>query len=145
MAGVFGHRPRKPLQWIRGSIRCAPGDMMRTASRIIVLAFVATACAQGGSGTGEPTDANTSADAKPIDGPGTPGNDAPVLPIDAPMADAPPMLPDGAPPGSNLFCAVNNDCTTAGECCFNFGGAFPQSFCVVGSPLIPGTETCIPD
>ncbi len=128
------------------------GDMMSTAAvRTFMFAFVAlaTACAQGGSGTELPIDSpNGTGDAKPIDAPNNPGNDAPVLPADAmvdAMVDAPPMVPDGAPPGSNLFCAVNADCTTPGECCFNFGGAFPQSFCVAGSPLIPGTQTCIPN
>lgn len=125
---------------------------MSTVVRTIIvvgLALVVTACAQGGSGTGEPGgDAGGSGgvDAKPIDAPNNPGNDAPIQPTDAPMpVDAPPALPDGAPPGSNLFCAVNADCTAAGECCFNFGGAFPQSFCVLGSVIIPGTETCVPD
>ena len=121
---------------------------MSTAIRIVVpcwLALVATACAQGGSS--DPSDANSggSSDARPIDAPNNPGNDAPVLPIDAPGPADAPVIPDGAPPGSNIFCAINNDCTTAGECCFNLGGAFPQSFCVVGAPLFPGTETCVPD
>jgi hypothetical protein len=121
--------------------------MMSTAVRTIMLALVATACAQGGNGTGEPSDAGGSGnDAKPVDGPSNPGNDAPIQPIDAALPiDAAPVLPDGAPPGSNLFCSVNADCTNAGECCFNFGGAFPTSFCVIGSPIIPGTETCFPD
>lgn len=123
-----------------------PGDMMSTAVRTIVFALFVSACAQGGSGEPGGDGGNGSNDARPIDAPNNPGNDAPILPTDAPNpVDAPPALPDGAPPGSNIFCAINNDCTTAGECCFNFGGAFPQSFCVVGSPLIPGTETCVPD
>ncbi len=120
---------------------------MSTAVRTIVFVLFASACAQGGSGTGDPNDAGGSGtiDAKPIDAPINPGNDAPIQPTDAPLPiDAPPMIPDGAPPGTNLFCAVNADCTTAGECCFNFGGAFPQSFCVIGNVLIPGTETCVP-
>lgn len=106
---------------------------MRTASRIIVLAFVATACAQGGSGTGEPADANRS-DAKPIDGPNTPGNDAPVLPTDA-AVDAPDAMVDALPPGSNLFCSTSAMCGS-GECCFTFFGQSPQGACVTGAEVI---------
>jgi len=122
------------------------GDMMSTAVRTIMLALLATACAQGGSG--DPSDANTGSgnDAKPIDSPVT-GNDAPIQPTDAAVDMSMPIdaMVDAIPPGSNGLCAVNANCTNAGECCFNFFGQAPQGFCVLGSPIIPGTESCIPD
>lgn len=124
------------------------GDMMSTAVRTIMLALLATACAQGGSS--DPSDANNGSgtiDAKPIDAPNNPGNDAPILPTDGPVDMAMPadMMVDAVPPGSNVFCATNSQCTVSGECCFNFFGQAPQGICVLGSPIIPGTETCVPD
>ncbi len=121
------------------------GDMMSTAVRTIMLALVATACAQGGSG--DPTDANgSSSDAKPIDAPNNPGNDAPIQPTDGAVDSMPAdAMVDAIPPGSNGLCATNANCTNSGECCFNFFGQSPQGFCVLGSPIIPGTETCVPD
>ncbi|HVK88585.1 MAG TPA: hypothetical protein VM513_30915 [Kofleriaceae bacterium] len=65
--------------------------------------------------------------------------DAPVdgLPSDAPvLVDAPPA---DAPPGSNLFCSTNGDCTIAGECCFAIEGT---GFCVQGTPI---GSVCLPD
>lgn len=119
------------------------GDMMSTAVRTIVFALVATACAQGGSGTGDPTDAQGSGgvDAKPIDA-NNPGNDAPIMPADA-MVDAP--LPvdamiDALPPGSNIFCTTSSMCAT-GECCFDFFGQSPMGACVTGAEVF---GTCFP-
>jgi hypothetical protein len=121
--------------------------MMSTAVRTIVFVLFATACAQGGSS--DPSDANNGSgttDAKPIDGPINPGNDAPIQPTDAAIDSMPvDAMVDAIPPGSNGLCATNANCTNAGECCFNFFGQSPQGFCVLGSPIIPGTETCVPD
>ncbi|MFN0250621.1 MAG: hypothetical protein ACKV2T_27320 [Kofleriaceae bacterium] len=109
--------------------------MMSTAVRTIVFALVASACAQGGSG--DPSDANNgNSDAKPIDAPNNPGNDAPVLPTDA-MVDSPADAALGdAPPGTGLFCSTHAECTTAGECCFDFLGQVPQGVCAQGTVFI---------
>lgn len=117
------------------------GDMMSTAVRTIVLAFVATACAQGGSS--DPSDANNGTnDARPIDAPNA-TNDAPVLPADA-MIDAGPVdasLGD-APPGTGLFCTEHTQCTTAGECCFDFLGQAPTGVCAQGTVFL---GECLPN
>jgi hypothetical protein len=116
------------------------GDMMSTAVRTIVFALVATACAQGGSGTDLPNDSGSgTTDAKPIDAPNNPGNDAPVLPsdaaVDSPILPADAPLGD-APPGTGLFCTDHAQCTTAGECCFDFLGQSPQGVCAQGSVFL---------
>jgi hypothetical protein len=113
------------------------GDMMSTAVRTIMLAFVVTACAQGGSGAGEPGgDAGGgSSDARPIDGPIT-GNDAPIQPIDGAVDSMPiDAMIDALPPGSNLFCTASNMCGT-GECCFDFFGQAPMGACVTGAEAL---------
>ena len=120
------------------------GDMMSTAVRTIMLALVATACAQGGSGTGDPQDAQGSGtiDAKPIDA-NNPGNDAPVQPTDAAIDSMPvdAALPD-APPGTGLFCTDHSQCTTAGECCFDFLGQAPTGVCAQGTVFL---GECLPE
>ena len=114
------------------------GDMMSTAVRTIMLALVAswaTACAQGGSS--DPSDANGSAsDAKPIDAPNNPGNDAPVQPADATVDSMPAdAMVDALPPGSNLFCSTTAMCGV-GECCFTFFGQSSQGACVTGAEVV---------
>lgn len=111
------------------------GDMMSTAVRTIVLALVATACAQGGSG--DPSDANgSSSDAKPIDAPNNPGNDAPIQPTDGAVDSMPAdAMVDALPPGSNLFCSTSATCAS-GECCFTFFGQSAQGACVTGAEVL---------
>jgi hypothetical protein len=110
-------------------------------SAVLWLLTIVGACASGGE-TG-PSDAATVR----LDGP----RDAP--PSDTQQFDAVTdtlpqdvMFPSDAPPGSNLFCMNNSECTVADECCFDFLGQSEQGICITGStPFEPFDDTCIPD
>ena len=125
------------------------GDMMSTMRPIAfaLLAMSVIACAQGGSGEPGGDGGGGVIDAKPIDAQGPLNNDAPVsavdAAVDATMIDAF-VPPADAPPGSNIFCAAQSDCTLATECCFNFGGASPQGVCVTGT-FVPIVNVCVPE
>jgi hypothetical protein len=102
---------------------------MYAATRFLLFASFAAACASGGSGA--PGDDQPKMDASgqgtPIDAPAT-TIDGPTTPVDAPL-DA--FVPQDAP---SLFCTANNQCTVAGECCLTVGG--PQGFCAPGTIIL---------
>jgi hypothetical protein len=104
--------------------------------RVVPLLLLTAACANAG-GSSPPVDSR--------------GVDAPQILIDAPqvLIDAPVLVdardidaavPVDAPPGSNLFCTTNAQCTIAGECCLKIDSDAP-GFCVEGTVII---GTCLP-
>ena len=118
---------------------------MRTIIMAAVCALLGAACAQGGRGEGTGDDAPIDAqkiDASQvvIDAPITPPQDAGQDAVPPAMIDA--AVPGDAPPGSNLFCAANSQCTIAGECCFTFLGASSTGVCAAGTVVI---GVCVPN
>jgi hypothetical protein len=119
---------------------------MLAAIRAIML-LVVVGCATGTKPGAIGDDGDD--DGVSIDAPSSPADasqvapDAPVTPVDAPISmpdafvpqDAPAQPPDAASP----FCASNNECTAAGQCCIRLGG--PLGFCGDG---IPFGDECIP-
>lgn len=102
------------------------------------------ACAQGeatgpGDNNGGP-DARVFPDAARFPDANTNFPDARVFP-DANITPIPDggILPTGDA-GTGLFCNTDNDCTTAGECCFTLGQ--PPGFCVPGDNSL---GVCIPN
>ena len=101
---------------------------------LVAVCIFVFACAKGGSNVVDAME-------QPIDAPSSTQQDAnvsmmtdapaPKMDGSTPMADATAPQPD-APPGS-LFCSMNSQCTTAGECCFAING---QGFCVPGTILL---------
>jgi hypothetical protein len=148
---VVRNRPRAAESY-RGtrsrSLGCARGIPMLAAIRAsgfgLLLLFVGCA-----TGTKPGAIADDDDDGVSIDAPSSPADarqvapDAPVSPADAPVSppdafvpqDAPAQPPDAASP----FCASNNECTAAGQCCIRLGG--PLGFCGDG---IPFGDECIP-
>jgi hypothetical protein len=104
---------------------------MYAATRFLLFASFAAACASGGSGA--PGDDQPKMDAPqgtPIDAPAS-TIDGPTTPVDAPMTPLDAFVPQDAP---GLFCSANNQCTVGGECCLTVGQ--PQGFCVPGTIIL---------
>jgi len=110
-------------------------------SKALVWAVLLGACAHGGST--EPTDAPVNAhhDDAPnnvnVDAPPDAKIDSMVIPDTFIPPDA--SLPPDAS-GSGLFCTLNSDCTTAGECCFIISS--PPGVCLEGTIVL---NACIPN
>lgn len=104
--------------------------------RVVPSLLLAAACANAG-GSSPPVDSHSVDAPYLVDAPSLP-IDAPVL-VDARVVDAFVPPPD-APPGSNLFCTSNSQCTVAGECCLKIDSSAP-GFCVEGTVVF---GTCLP-